>query len=104
MRISDWSSDVGSADLWRAQLAQPPEATLADLKLARAQGSGGDFRPAIARLSLLTASHSGDPRAWFELGKFSILQGEARRAVDDYLVRSLEIGRASCRERVCQYV
>lgn len=79
----------GAVAQWRAQLAQTPDDTLADLQLARAQGSGGDFTAAISRLSTLTARDSGDPRAWFELGKFSIMQGQARRAVDDYLVRAL---------------
>lgn len=74
---------------WRAQLAETPDDTLTDLQLARAQGGGGDFRAAMARLSQLTARDGDDPRAWFELGKFSIMQGEARRAVDDYLVRAL---------------
>jgi tetratricopeptide (TPR) repeat protein len=75
--------------LWRAQLAQAPDDTLADLQLARAQGAGGDFAAAIERLTHLVARDGDDPRAWYELGKFSILQGEARRAVDDYLVRAL---------------
>lgn len=85
----------GAIAQWRAQLAQTPDDTLTDLQLARAQGSGGDFGAAIARLTLLTARDSDDPRAWFELGKFSILQGEARRAVDDYLVRALVLYKRS---------
>lgn len=79
----------GAIAQWRAQLAETPDDTLADLQLARAQGVGGDFSAAIARLSQLTARDSDDPRAWFELGKFSIMQGDATRAVDDYLVRAL---------------
>lgn len=81
--------------LWRAQLAQAPDDTLADLQLARAQGTEGDFGAAIQRLSGLVARDGDDPRAWFELGKFSILQGEARRAVDDYLVRALVLYKRS---------
>ncbi|HEY8585806.1 MAG TPA: protein kinase [Rhodanobacter sp.] len=79
----------GAIAQWRAQLAETPDDTLADLQLARAQGAGGDFSVALARLDQLTARDSDDPRAWFELGKFSIMQGDARRAVDDYLVRAL---------------
>ena len=30
-----------------------------------------------------------DPRAWFLLGKYAILSGDARRAVDEYLLRAL---------------
>jgi eukaryotic-like serine/threonine-protein kinase len=85
----------GAIAQWRAQLAQTSDDTLTDLQLARAQGSGGDFSAAIARLTLLTTRDSDDPRAWFELGKFSILQGEARRAVDDYLVRALVLYKRS---------
>jgi eukaryotic-like serine/threonine-protein kinase len=81
--------------LWRAQLAQAPDDTMADLQLARAQGAGGDFDAAIKRLSQLVARDGDDPRAWFELGKFSILQGEARPAVDDYLVRALVLYKRS---------
>ncbi|HET6806868.1 MAG TPA: protein kinase [Frateuria sp.] len=81
--------------LWRKQLAQAPDDTLADLQLARAQGAGGDFAAAIGRLSALVARDGDDPRAWYELGKYSILQGEARRAVDDYLVRALVLYKRS---------
>ena len=91
-----YGGDVPSAVAqWRAQVEQNPDDTLADLQLARAQGAGGDFGAAIARLSLLTTRDSDDPRAWYELGKFSILQGEARRAVDDYLVRALVLYKRS---------
>src|SRR3546814_10770870 len=61
----------------------------AELELARARGAGGDFTAAVATLQRLTQRDGNDPRAWFELGKFSILSGDARRAVDDYLVRAL---------------
>jgi eukaryotic-like serine/threonine-protein kinase len=74
---------------WRALLAATPDDTEAELNLARAQGAGGDFNAAIAGLQKLVARDGNDPRAWFELGKFSILQGRARRAVDEYLVRAL---------------
>lgn len=74
---------------WRALLAATPDDTDAELNLARAQGSGGDFTTALAGLKQLTQRDGGDPRAWFELGKFSILSGDAQHAVDDYLVRAL---------------
>lgn len=81
--------------LWRKQWARTPDDTLADLQLARAQGAGGDFPAAIQRLTQLVARDGDDPRAWYELGKFSILQGEARRAVDDYLVHALVLYKRS---------
>ena len=80
---------------WRALLAATPDDTQAELNLARAQGTGGDFTAAVAGLQKLTARDAQDPRAWFELGKFSILQGAARRAVDDYLVRALVLYKRS---------
>ncbi|HEY0501961.1 MAG TPA: protein kinase [Lysobacter sp.] len=80
---------------WRAQLAAAPDDTYAELSLARALGSGGEFPAAIAGLQKLTARDANDPRAWFELGKFSILAGQAQRAVDDYLVRALVLYKRS---------
>ena len=80
---------------WRAQLDATPDDTFAELNLARALGSGGDFTGAIDRLQKLTARDANDPRAWFELGKFSILHGQAQRAVDDYLVRALVLYKRS---------
>jgi tetratricopeptide (TPR) repeat protein len=80
---------------WRGLLAQTPEDTLAELQLARAQGAGGDFAAATATLERLTARDAQDARAWFELGKFSILKGDARRAVEDYLLRALVLFKRS---------
>ena len=80
---------------WRVLAAATPDDTEAALNLARAQGSGGDFKIAIAGLQALTARDAQDPRGWFELGKFSILSGEAQRAVDDYLVRALVLYKRS---------
>ena len=80
---------------WRALLQATPDDTLAELELARAQGAGGDFAAAVAGLRKLVARDPQDPRAWFELGKFSILSGQARRAVDDYLVRALVLSKRS---------
>jgi len=84
-----------AASEWRALLTATPDDTLAELNLARALGSGGDFAGATARLQSLTTRDPNDPRAWFELGKFSILQGQAQRAVDDHLVRALVLYKRS---------
>ncbi|MGH8078759.1 MAG: tetratricopeptide repeat protein, partial [Lysobacter sp.] len=84
-----------AAGEWRALLSAAPDDTLAELNLARALGSGGDFAGAISRLQSLTTRDPNDPRAWFELGKFSILQGQAQRAVDDHLVRALVLYKRS---------
>ncbi|MEH6422521.1 protein kinase domain-containing protein, partial [Pseudomonas sp. CGJS7] len=84
-----------SADYWRARIAATPDDTYAQLALARALGAGGDAVGAIAQLRALTARDPDDPRAWFELGKYSILHGQARQAVDDYLVRALVLYKRS---------
>src|SRR3546814_10407515 len=75
MRISDWSSDVCSSDL---------------------RISGMDFAPKPRKnaAAFRGAAAYGSPRApLFGCGFYG------QRAS-----RSGEIGRASCRERVCQYV
>jgi tetratricopeptide (TPR) repeat protein len=80
---------------WRALLQATPDDTFAELNLARARGNGGDFAAALTGLRKLAARDAQDPRAWYELGKFSILQGDAQRAVDEYLVRALVLYKRS---------
>src|SRR3546814_11806744 len=100
MRISDWSSDVCSSDL-----AVVPEGT-ADRALQSAS---------LARAVLLVQHGAADPRLVRRAGP---LQSDLRAACHavpqaaDRVALALctrlelrpEIGRASCRERVCQYV
>lgn len=86
---------AAAAAEWRAALKESPDDTFAELGLARALGAGGDFKAAIAQLQRLVQRDPNDPRAWFELGKFSILAGQAQRAVDDYLVRALVLYKRS---------
>lgn len=80
---------------WRALLAATPDDTFAELQLARAQGAGGDFSAAVESLQALVQRDANDPRAWFELGKFTLLSGDAQRAVDDHLVRALVLYKRS---------
>ncbi len=80
---------------WRALLAATPDDTFAELQLARAQGAGGDFTAAVEGLQTLTRRDANDPRAWFELGKFTLLSGDAQLAVDDHLVRALVLYKRS---------
>src|SRR3546814_3286997 len=80
MRISDWSSDVCSSDLFQ-RLARSPI-----FRTAKAPGSPPSCRKAV-RHEHPPRSDRIDNRRW-------------HRRSD----RSTEIGRASCRERVCQYV
>src|SRR3546814_1623347 len=82
MRISDWSSDVCSSDLGGSKV--PNQATSARMAIpAPASSQRLRRRRAVALLvwsAASTASRAGVRR------------------------KRLEIGRASCRERVCQYV
>src|SRR3546814_5682553 len=78
MRISDWSSDVCSSDLLDAFHAALPQEALRGLQQRRK-----DFRVV-----------DGAQAAEMSRRRHA---GRAGQGVD-------QIGRASCRERVCQYV
>src|SRR3546814_20882472 len=80
MRISDWSSDVCSSDLRLFD-----EAALGFLGLQGLEGGELD----------------GAPDARFVLSNAELARDLAELAEG---VGQHEIGRASCRERVCQYV
>src|SRR3546814_20502166 len=87
MRISDWSSDVCSSDLrhgmQRAQVvAQPPAVGHAD------------FRPAGLQYQYLGADAA-------RIGHDEANQPAEQGAAEG---QAGQIGRASCRERGCQYV
>src|SRR3546814_1306505 len=83
MRISDWSSDVCSSDLRKERLRHLRRQDITDAALVD-QMAGMDQEMPVR------------------------LEGrrEERKAVDMVPVgmRQQQIGRASCRERVCQYV
>src|SRR3546814_2663860 len=99
MRISDWSSDVCSSDLLRfgltrfRRLPDPFE-----FVLDRLLASGVLARFLFEALALL-----------FQIGRIIALVDEIAAAIEfedpiHDIVEEIEIGRASCRERVCQYV
>src|SRR3546814_18149598 len=79
MRISDWSSDVCSSDLNPGAVHLMPLALIA-LFVVRG----------LSDFAHVTAMNSAASKLVLDL----------RRAMFD---RLLEFGRASCRERVCQY-
>src|SRR3546814_11164386 len=100
MRISDWSSDVCSSDL---------RAALARFEMADAAGMGAGEAALFMPEEFGFDEFAGN-RAAVDRGK-----GLARtdafvvdRAGDQFLARARraaeQIGNASCRERVCQYV
>src|SRR3546814_20461210 len=97
MRISDWSSDVCSSDL----VGHGAKAGLAKAVLAPALELRGHLVPPIGAL----ARPAGDR------GHVVEAEGQQHRLlqplVDLPALRPLlgdQIGRASCRERVCQYL
>src|SRR3546814_6822204 len=88
MRISDWSSDVCSSDLSaivKALLGQPGGDGAA-LRVVRGEQRDAVLEGKLDRLA------DGD-RIGAQLGTGDLAAGTIH-----------EIGRASCRERVCQYV
>src|SRR3546814_15561209 len=88
MRISDWSSDVCSSDL---------------APVRSAAGAANYF----AKDDYYTVEGSSEVSLWAGEGATDLgLSGEVTKdGFEAILNGSLpEIGRASCRERVCQYV
>src|SRR3546814_7863075 len=107
MRISDWSSDVCSSDLELRRTDFAPFRLLADMPLAM---TAHILFPAIdpnapATTSPLVVTDVIRKDIGFDglllsddLGMEALSGGYRDRA------REVQIGRASCRERVCQYV
>src|SRR3546814_3060151 len=100
MRISDWSSDVCSYDL----LGVGTDAR--QHRLRRRDVLLGD---AVDALDAILAAVDGQrPRLRRAVGRRDLqgrrLRRVAAEAKDEAAVGGGEIGRASCRERVCQYV
>src|SRR3546814_5022665 len=91
MRISDWSSDVCSSDLGRYGTASNGMLACCGVRLL--------LRRLQARQALTTFSHSSLP--CLEIGStWSRVSSARLKCSPQYR----QIGRASCRERVCQYV
>lgn len=76
----------------RQRLAERfPNDIEARVRLGELQGDSGRLDAARETLSAVVEQDSSHPRAWYLLGKFSILAGQSRRAIDDYLVRALVV-------------
>src|SRR3546814_17455787 len=100
MRISDWSSDVCSSDLER------------DIRELLAGNAGGDLPPqarGFQHVGLVDRDHVAAALAREPAGTAHdaldlrhAVRAQVARAVGVALL--VEIGRASCRERVFQYV
>ena len=71
------------------ELAELAEATPGDhvvrVVLARAESETGKLDEAITTLDTVVKEDPLDVDAWFALGMYSIMKGDSKRAVDDYL-------------------
>jgi eukaryotic-like serine/threonine-protein kinase len=72
-------------------VARYPDDVEARIELAEAYGEQGSLDRAIASLREAVRQAPHHPRAWYLLGKYSILAGDARHAVDEHLVRALVV-------------
>src|SRR3546814_12646175 len=100
MRISDWSSDVCSSDLGEQAREDHRVGAVVHDHLVEGEAAGifgerlGNERDRVAAFALPNLAHLGMDveHEGVEMDAPLPLDGE------------LAIGRASCRERVCQYV
>ena len=69
-------------------VAETPDDHPARVLLARAKSELGDFEGANKILQSVVAEDPRNEDAWFALGKYTIMAGDSKRAVDDYLARA----------------
>src|SRR3546814_13167624 len=98
MRISDWSSDVCSSDLHGLSYTR--------FSISQPHLSADRIAPDGQVIVTVDVANIGD-RAGDEVVQLYV--GRTQASVTQPLLalkgfRRVEIGRASCRERVCQYV
>jgi tetratricopeptide (TPR) repeat protein len=84
----DEQAPAAASDLAGALKAFPHDPELA-MQRAEALAHGGESEQAIAALQAIVGDDDQNARAWFLLGRTSIVQGQAQRAVDEYLVRAV---------------
>src|SRR3546814_11504788 len=89
MRISDWSSDVCSSDLH-----------MKHRRLLAIHAPSQRFAPACKARHQRTHGNAEDLRGFLI---FQIFDGDQRNRLSLRLGKIGQLGRASCRERVCQY-
>lgn len=82
---------AGATVRLEALLKDYPADGEAQLMLAEIYGDAGRYQDAETVLQSLVAESPNHPQAWFLLGKFAILGGDARRAADDFLVKALVV-------------
>src|SRR3546814_10195441 len=99
MRISDWSSDVCSSDLLFEQLIGPVIWDFADVTRMEP-----GLAPEMLHLQVVHPLVGIARGRYFGKRRKAFRIARAVQFVADRLIDRVEIGRASCRERVCQYV
>src|SRR3546814_14719700 len=105
MRISDWSSDVCSSDLDDLLAVVEAHHVLLQSAAVAVAGDGGErLLHCLDRRALGVAGN--DDQAVAQLAEAIAADQRSLAAVKHVgqLWIGQEIGRASCRERVCQYV
>src|SRR3546814_5746680 len=102
MRISDWSSDVCSSDLLQVSEAGPGDAAgRAEMMQQRLLASGADPGDLVQRI----AAQRLGPACPMGLDREPVgLVAQSLEKVQHRVAPLQQIGRASCRARVCQYV
>src|SRR3546814_13676626 len=98
MRISDWSSDVCSSDLRREPGAQRRQQWL-DQRLVLDVAVAAPLHSVVHEAERPAVDVAHEAARGTAPAVVVVDQPPAMGAVDD-----IEIGRASCRARVCQYV
>src|SRR3546814_3149599 len=97
MRISDWSSDVCSSDLVGV-VFDPLDARRDAFLVAL------EVDQAIVLLVTAANMTGGDPAVMVAATGVGLALDQRRMRAALVQIRGDQIGRASCRERVCQYV
>src|SRR3546814_14268450 len=104
MRISDWSSDVCSSDLAHPPVGRPGVGVLL-------VNLGTPDAPTPGAVKAYLREFLSDPRVveippliWQPILRGVILNTRPRKSAHAYSLVWDQIGRASCRERGCQYV
>src|SRR3546814_20720061 len=113
MRISDWSSDVCSSDLLKKRISENTLNGALKRMGYQERLTGHGIRGTMST----ALNEIGYPKVWVDAqlshvdpNKVSATYNHAeyveqrRRMMQDWADRLDQIGRASCRERVCQYV
>src|SRR3546814_2089287 len=98
MRISDWSSDVCSSDLLVAGLARRRAAGLAPFTAISCDNLPHNGARLEAAVLTMARAHDAGLADWIAA------EGAFPQTMVDRIVPATKIGRASCDERVCQYV